>query len=142
MADLSPVIETMEHRWMRAWANGDVRTLKAITAKGFMLVTASTPPMVLDRPSWLEAAAKRYRCSSYRFREFAVVDHGAVAVLAGQLDLEATIDGHDWSGPVFVTDVWRKGTVRRGWKLVQRIVSKPDENPALPKAIRTLQLWK
>jgi hypothetical protein len=23
MADLTPVIETMEHRWMRAWVNGD-----------------------------------------------------------------------------------------------------------------------
>jgi hypothetical protein len=31
---------------------------------------------------------------------------------------------------------------RRGWKLVQRTISKPDENPELPKGIRSLQLWK
>ena len=41
MADLTPVIETMEHRWMRAWVNGDMRVLKAITAKNFILLTAS-----------------------------------------------------------------------------------------------------
>lgn len=127
---------------MRAWVNGDIRTLKSITAKGFMLLTASTPPMILDRPSWLEAAAKRYQCTSYRFGEFTVVDHGAVAVFAGKLELSATIDGYDWSEPVFVTDLWRKGRVRRGWKMVQRVVSKQDANPGLPKAIRALQLWK
>jgi hypothetical protein len=41
-----------------------------------------------------------------------------------------------------VTDLWRKGRVRRGWKLAQRIVAKADDNAELPKAIRALQLWK
>ena len=48
MADLSPVIETMEHRWMRAWVSGDVRTLKALTSREFRLVIASKPPVILD----------------------------------------------------------------------------------------------
>ncbi len=29
MADLTPVIETMENRWMRAWVNGDLKAMKA-----------------------------------------------------------------------------------------------------------------
>src|SRR5206468_9732950 len=60
MADFSPVIETMEHRWMRAWVNRDVKALKAITASNFILLTGSKPPAILDRPSWLEAVAKRW----------------------------------------------------------------------------------
>jgi ketosteroid isomerase-like protein len=142
MANLTPVIETMEHRWMRAWVNDDMRALKAITAKSFILLTASKPPAILDRPSWLEAAAKRYLCSSYRFGDIYVQEVGGLAVFAAPVDLKATMDGRDWSGTLFVTDIWRKGRVRRGWKLAQRILSTPDERPELAKAIKSLQLWK
>ena len=142
MANLTPVIETMEHRWMRAWVNDDIRALKAITARNFILLTASKPPAILDRPSWLEAAAKRYLCSSYRFGDIYVQEVGGLAVFAGPVDLKATMDGRDWSGTVFVTDIWRKGRMRRGWKLAQRILSTPDERPELAKAIKSLQLWK
>ena len=142
MANLTPVIETMEHRWMRAWVNDDMRALKAITAKSFILLTASKPPAILDRPSWLEAAPKRYLCSSYRYADIYVQEVGGLAVFAAPVDLKATMDGRDWSGTLFVTDIWRKGRMRRGWKLAQRILSTPDERPELAKAIKSLQLWK
>ena len=142
MADLAPVIETMEHRWMRAWANGDRRELKALTARSFILLTASTPPAILDRTSWLDAADKRYRCAAYRFGHVTVLDHGGAAVFAAPLDLEATMDGVDWSGSFFVTDVWKKGRLGRGWKLVQRVLSRNDADPRVAKAIRALQLWR
>jgi ketosteroid isomerase-like protein len=142
MADLTPVIETVEHRWMRAWVGRDIKALKAITAKDFILLTGSKPPAILDRPSWLEAAAKRWDCSSYRFGDIYVREVGGLAVFAAPLELKAAMDGRDWSGNVWVTDLWRKGRVRRGWKLAQRIVAKADDNAELPKAIRALQLWK
>jgi uncharacterized protein DUF4440 len=142
MADLTPVIETMEHRWMRAWVQRDVRTLKTLTARDFILLTASRPPAILDRPSWLDAAAKRYLCSSYRFGDVYARSWGKIALFAAQLELTADMDGHDWSGPVWITDVWRKGRVRRGWKLVQRVVSRTDDDPQLRAAIKSLQLWK
>lgn len=142
MASLTPVIETMEHRWMRAWVNDDIGALKAITTKNFILLTASKPPAILDRPSWLEAAAKRYLCTSYRFGDIYVQDVGGLAVFASPVELKATMDGRDWSGTLFVTDIWRKGRVRRGWKLAQRILSTPDERPELAKAIKSLQLWR
>ena len=129
-------------RRMRAWVNGDIKAMKALTSKDFILLTASKPPAILDRPSWLEAAAKRYLCSSYRFGDIYVQDVGGLAVFAAPVDLKATMDGRDWSGTVFVTDIWRKGRVRRGWKLAQRILSTPDERPELAKAIKSLQLWK
>ena len=142
MADLTPIIETMENRWMRAWVNGDAKALKAITASNFILLTGSKPPAILDRPSWLEAVDKRYECSSYRVADIYVRSLGSVVLFAARLELKATMDGRDWSGTVWVSDLWRKGRVRRSWKLVQRILSKPDDNPDLPKAVRALQLWK
>jgi ketosteroid isomerase-like protein len=132
----------MEHRWMRAWVNREAKALKGLTAKDFILLSASKPPMILDRPSWLDAVAKRWDCSSYRFGDIYVRSVGSVALFAASLELKATLDGRDWSGTVFVTDLWRKGKVRRSWKLAQRIVSRADDNRELPKAIKSLQLWK
>jgi hypothetical protein len=142
MANLTPVIETMEHRWMRAWVGRDMKVLKALTAKDFILLTGSKPPAILDRPSWLDAAGKRWDCSSYRFGDIYVREVGGLAVFAAPLELKATMDGRDWSGHFWVSDLWRKGRVRRGWKLAQRIVARADDNAELPKAIRALQLWK
>ena len=98
MGDLTPVIETMEHRWMRAWVNGDVKQLKGLTARSFILLTASKPPAILDRTSWLDAAGKRWRCSSSRFGHINLVDQGSTAVFAAPLELKAMMDGRDWSG--------------------------------------------
>ena len=142
MADVTSLIETMENRWMRAWVRGDGKELKALTSRDFILLTSTKPPAILDRPSWLDAAGKRYLCGSYRFGEVYVRDWGAVALFTSSLDLEATMDGRDWSGRFWVTDIWRKGRVRRGWKLVQRVVSRGDEDPQLRSGIKSLQLWK
>jgi Domain of unknown function (DUF4440) len=142
MADLTATIETLEHRWMRSWVSGDLKSMKGITAKNFILLTGTKPPAILDRPSWIEAAAKRYHCSSYRFGDVMVRDLGGAALFSAPMELKATMDGRDWSGTLFVADIWRKGRVRRGWKLVQRILSSVDERPEVPKAIRSLQLWK
>jgi ketosteroid isomerase-like protein len=142
MADLTPVIETMENRWMRAWIGRDAKALKAITSRNFILMTASDPPAILDRLSWIEAALDRWDCSSFRFEDIYVRDLGGVALFAARMELKSTLDGQDWSGSFFVTDLWRKGRVRRGWKLVHRNLSRLDDRPHVPKAIRSLQLWK
>jgi hypothetical protein len=141
MADLTPIIETMENRWMRAWVQHDARALKSLTARKFMLLMGSKKPVILDARSWLEAATGRYVCSSYRFGDIYVRDLGGIAIFASQLELEATMDEVDWSGRFWVTDLWKKGRVRRGWRLAQRVVSLPDDNPEVPAGIRALQLW-
>ena len=142
MSEVTSTIETLEHRWMRAWVNCGVKTLKALTARDFILLTGSKPAAILDRPSWLEAAADRYRCSSFRFGDVYVRNLGSVALFATLLEVRASMDGRDWSGPMWVSDLRRKGRVRRRWKLAQRIVSRADEDPQLPRAIKSLQLWK
>ena len=142
MADLLPVIETMENRWMRAWLQRDRSGLKAVTARNFTLLMGSKPPVILDSRSWLEAATTRYICNSYRFGDIYVHDLGGTALFASQMELKATMDGHDWSGTFWITDLWSKSRVRRSWRMVERVISRPEDKKDVPAAIRSLQLWK
>ncbi len=142
MANLPPVIETLEHRWMRAWVARDARTLKSLTSGKFRFVTGSQPCVILDATSWLQAATTRYLCSSYRFGDIYVHDLDGAAVFASQLTLEARLDDADWSGQVWVTDVWRKTAIRRSWRLADRVFSRLEERSEVPAAIRSLQLWR
>ena len=142
MADLTPIIETMENRWMRAWVQRDARDLKSLTHRNFMLLTGSKPPAILDNKSWVEAATTRWLCTSYRFGDIYVRQVGGLVLFASQLDLEATMDGHDLSGRVWVTDLWKKGRIRRRWRMVQRVVSKVEDKSEIPAAVRALQLWR
>lgn len=142
MANLTPIIETMENRWMRAWVQRDARVLKSLTARDFQLLMGSKPPVILDSRSWLEAATTRWLCASYRFGDIYVRSLGSAALFGSQLELKATMDGSDWSGRFWVTDVWRKGRVRRGWRMAQRVVSRVEDNPEVPPGVRALQLWR
>ena len=142
MANLHPLIETMERSYMRAWITGDAKALKALTARNFRMVIAAKPSVILDHKSWVEAATTRYLCSAYRFGDIYVRDLGGFALFASRLELKATMDGHDWSGRYWITDLWRKSRVRRNWRLVECVVSRPDEKADAAAAIQSLQLWR
>jgi hypothetical protein len=142
MANLHPLIETMERSYMRAWITADAKALKALTARNFRMVIAAKPSVILDYKSWVEAATTRYLCSSYRFGDIYVRDLGAMTIFATRLEIEATMDGRDWSGEYWITDLWRKSRLRRNWRLVERVISRPEENPDAAAAIRSLQLWR
>ena len=142
MADLPPVIETPENRYMRAWGRGDAKELKPLTAGSFQLLLGSKPAVILDRASWLEAAPKRFVCSGYRFGDIYVRSVGGLAIFATQLELKANLDGEDWSGLFWLTDLWAKGRVRRRWRLAERVLSRVDEKSVAIPAIRSMQLWK
>jgi hypothetical protein len=137
-----PVIETLENRWMRAWINGDIKELKGLTSRNFRMVMGSRPAAILDAPSWLDAVNGRFICSGYRFGDIYVRDVGSVAVFASQMTIKAKLEGKDWSGEYWVTDIWRKSRVRRKWQMVERILSRPDTDRGLPEGIRALQLWR
>ena len=142
MADLPTIIEALEHRWMRAWVGRDLRTLKTLTSRNFRMVVGSKPSVILDAKSWLEAAGGRYLCNSYRFHEIYSRRQGSVTVFASRIEMEAALDGEDWSGEFWVTDLWRKTPVRGSWRLTERILSRPDDKASVPGAIRSLQLWR
>ncbi len=142
MADIASTIETMEHRWMRAWVARDLRTLKSLTSRNFRMVIGSKPATLLDSTSWIEAAGTRFLCSSYRFGDIYARELGPVAVFASQLEIEARVAGEDWSGRLWVTDLWRKSRVRRRWLLAERILSRTEDKAEIPAAVRSLQLWR
>ena|SRR5690348_312539 len=141
MAELSPVIETLETRYMRAWVGRDRKELKALTARSFTLIVGSRPAMILDQPSWIEAAGSRWDCSSYRFGDIHVRRIGGLATFATQLELKSTLDGEDWSGKLWLNDLWRKRRIG-GWRLAHRAISRVEDNAKIPGAVKALQLWR
>ena len=42
---------------------------------------------------------------------------------------------------MWVSDLWRKSRLRQNWKLVERVVSRPEEDDALRRELTKLQLW-
>jgi hypothetical protein len=135
-------IETLEHQWMRAWMQRYRKQMKALASRDFIFLLGSTKAAILDRPSWLEAATTRFKCESYRFSEVYVRRHGATAVFACQATLEARMGALEWSGPVWITDLWQRSTVRRSWQIVERVISRPDDDQDMSAAIRDMQLWR
>jgi len=62
-------------------------------------------------------------------------------VFGSQLELKATINDEDWSGQLWVTDIWRKRRIG-GWRLAERIMSRPETESKVPGAVKSLQLWR
>ena len=135
-------IETLEHRWMRAWMERDRNTMKALASRDFIYLLGSSKPVLLDRASWLEAATTRFRCSGYSFGQVYVRKHGSSAVFAAPLTIEARMGGEDWSGTMWVTDLWSRSSVRRKWRLLERVIARPETEPDMPAAIKSMQLWR
>ncbi len=141
MADIAATIETLEHRFMRAWMRRDNNDLRKLLKRDFMMIVGADRSQLLDRPSFLEAAEGRLGCSAYRFREVIIRKHSKCAWFAAGVDLEMRIGARDWSGKFWLTDLWTKGSVNRSWKLTERSLSRTDPEETLPAAIQNLQLW-
>ena len=142
MTDLVARIETLEHSYMRAWVAADQKVLKRLTSRNFRLVIGSRPSVLLDSKSWLAAAQAPFRCSSYRFGDIYARDLGGSSVFATQLQIEASLNGDNWSGDWWLTDIWRKSGLRRSWQLADRHLSRVEADAKFPGAIRALQLWR
>ncbi|MAW89926.1 MAG: hypothetical protein CL575_02710 [Altererythrobacter sp.] len=142
MDEFATRIEALEHQWMRSWVQRDRNQMKALAARDFIFLLGSKSPAILDRASWLEAATTRFRCNGYRFDEVYVRRHGSAAVFATRMTLDATMGNDEWSGETWLMDLWQKSKVRRKWRMVERTISRPDTDPKMPDAIRSMQLWR
>ena len=142
MNDDASKIEALEHRWMRAWVNGDKKEMKALASRDFIFLFGSTRPTILDRTSWLDAAPERLRCDSYRFGNVYVRRHGALAIFAAPVTLEATLDGKPLFSGAFMTDVWKRSKLRRRWALVERVLAPADADADLTRAVHSMQRWR
>lgn len=142
MANFESTLEALEHQWMRAWIQRDRKAMKALAARDFIFLLGSDKAAILDRASWLEAAGSRLTCESYRFGTVYVRRHGKIAVFATAMTIEARIDAEPLTGQVWIVDLWKKAGLRRRWNLLERTVSRPDTELALPTAVRAMQLWR
>ena len=142
MNDFASKIEALEHRWMRAWINRDDRDMKQLAMRDLIVLFGADKSAILDRPSWLDAATSRLRCTGYRFGPVYVRRHGGVALFAASVDLEVTLDGERLMTRGFFTNVWRRARIARKWRVVERVISTPRDEAELPGAIKSLQHWR
>lgn len=142
MANFESTMEALEHQWMRAWVQHNRKAMKALAARDFIFLLGGGPPAILDRASWLEAAGSRLVCTGYRFGSIYIKRHGTVASFGSLLTLEGQMDGKDWSGAMWMTDLWRRKGLRQRWKLAERTLTRPETEATYPPAIRAMQLWK
>lgn len=141
MAETAAEIEALALMMMRAWVAGDAKVMKKLTARDFMMLVGSTPPQLLDRPSFLAAMERGFACTRFTFREVVVRAHGKSAWFVAGAELELALGAKAWSGAFLVTDLWRKGAIG-GWKLTERSLARLDPEDGVAVAISKLQLWK
>lgn len=135
-------LETLEHQWMRAWMRGDRKAMKAIAARDFVFLLGGNRATMLDRNSWLDAATSRLRCQSYRLGDIYARRHGRIGFFACQMEIEASIDDREWKDTLWVSDLWQYSRWQRDWKLVERVISRPEADNKLCEGIASLQLWR
>lgn len=141
MADTAAAIEALALAAMRAWVAGDAKAMKKLTHRDFMMLVGSTPPQLLDRPSFLAAMDRGFACTRFTFREVIVRNYGKSAWFVAGAELELAFGTQVWSGGFLVTDLWRKGAIG-GWKLAERSLARLDGDDTIAAAVSRLQLWK
>ena len=141
MADISAIIETLEHRFMRAWMRRDKGEIRKFATRDFMMIVGTEKPQLLDRPSFVEASDAAFSCTGFRFREVCARRHGNCTWFAAGVDLELQLNGKDWSGHFWLTDLWRKSAIKRSWRLAERSLSRTESQAELSDAIKRMQLW-
>ncbi|MEE4154325.1 MAG: nuclear transport factor 2 family protein [Erythrobacter sp.] len=142
MADLDAEFDLRSNRLMAAWLHRDAAELKACMARDCLFLFGSTPPVMLDRPSFIAAIERDLVCRGFRFRERSALPHGGCVWFTGHLELEWSVAGTDWSGHFLLTDLWRKSGLRRRWQLAERTMAPLMGDAGFAGAIRALQLWR
>ncbi|MEO8547698.1 MAG: nuclear transport factor 2 family protein [Sphingomicrobium sp.] len=138
MSDLAAMIEDLSDRWMQAWVRNDRAVLEETLAHDFALIVSAAPTHQTDRATWLATAGTRYTCSQFRYRDVQVRDLGPVAVMSAIAEFTAEIDGVDRSGPMFLTDVWRRSEDGR-WQVCARYSSHAEPAGISSETLRGLK---
>ncbi len=142
MADIEAEFDTRANRVMAAWLHCDASGLKTIVARDCLFLFGSTPPVLLDRPSFVAAIERDLVCRGFRFRERTARRYGTYVWFSGHLELELSVAGKDWSGHFLLTDLWRKSPLLRRWQLTERSIAPLMGDATFAGAIRALQLWR
>lgn len=141
MSDFEGIIESQELRLMQSWMHSDAETVRKLAARDCMMFFGSNPPQLLDRPSFIEAMGRDFRCIGFRMGECLIRKHGRMAWYTASCDLELKLGAVEWKEKFLITGLWRKFRIG-GWKLVERSLSPLDKDERLAESLRQLQMWK
>jgi hypothetical protein len=145
MAEFETIIEALENRVMRSWMRGDGSDIKKLVSRDFIFMFGTTPPALLDRPSFLAAIGNKtgggLSCTGFRFRELVSRRHGKAVWFTCRAELEMSLGGREWHGDFLQTDLWRKPALGRSWKLAERSLAPLENEVRFSDNIRRLQLW-
>lgn len=142
MAVSEAEIEALALGAMRAWVAGDTKAMKKLTAKDFLMLVGSTPPQLLDRPSFLAAMERGFTCTRFTFREVIARKHGDAAWFVAGAELEMSLGARPWSGSFLVSALWRKSVWSSKLLLADLSLARLDPDKDLAAAVGKLQLWK
>ncbi|GLR46318.1 DUF4440 domain-containing protein [Sphingomonas astaxanthinifaciens] len=136
-------LEALETQLMRAWVNEERKALRNLLSRRFRMVVGASAPVLLDRKSLLEAAGDRWRIERFRFGQSIYArEIDKIGIFAAEIELEGVIDGRDARGRWWQADIWKRGGLGRGWRLVDRQLARVEDDRAFPEAVRALQLWR
>ena len=141
MADIPFLIQEREQRFLESWMRRNSGDLKKLVSRDCVLLFGTTPLEVLDRPSFLVAVERDFRCLGFRVGEGAVRRYGKMAWYAGSAELELKLGTRDWKGLGMMTGVWKIFSWG-GWKLIERTISPVSDDQALAGGIRRMQMWR
>ena len=139
MTDVKTDIEAAANRWMQAWVERDDAVLEDSLGADFSLIVSANPGQQVDRESWLSTATSRYTCSAFHYREVQIrTVNEQVAIMSSIADFTANIDGIPRTGPMFITDVWRKEDDGK-WRVCGRYSAHPEPSGSSSGALAALK---
>lgn len=142
MAASEAEIEALALTAMRAWVAGDAKAMKKLLARDFMMLVGSTPPQLLDRPSFLAAMERGFSCNRFVFREVIARRHREAAWFVAGADLDFMLGNRPWTGAFLVSALFRKSAWSSKMLLADLSLARQDPDTDLAAAIGKLQLWK
>lgn len=142
MAVSEAEIEALALGAMRAWVAGDVKAMKKLTKRDFLVLIGSTPPQLLDRPSFLAAMERGFTCTRFAFREVIARQHRDAAWFVAGAELDLVLGKREWNGAFLVSGLWRHGGWGRKWKLADLSLARLDPDKDRAADLARLQLWK
>jgi len=140
MADIPGLIQERELRFLHSWMHRNTGELKKLAARDCVMLFGTDPIEVLDRPSFVAAADRDFRCLGYRMGEGVVRRYGKMAWFTGSADIELKLGVKDWKGRFLITGLWQKHRFG-GWKLIERSLSPLEQDERLTAGIQRLQMW-
>lgn len=142
MAVSEAEIEALALGAMRAWVARDVKAMKKLTGKDFLMLVGSTPPQLLDRPSFLAAMERGFTCNRFAFREVIARKHRDAAWFVAGAELDLMLGGREWTGAFLVSALFRKSAWSNKLLLADLSLARQDPDKGLAGAVGKLQLWK